>query len=126
MTQLPRRLVKANYFNHLGRKEKEAQIKDVDKDIRGWMVEVMTKNEYGMDTIKNIARGKLEMVEATMMPENMVASIFKATNILLIAFSKLKSALETFWGKRIFASENSFSQLRKFVVRLINDHWMNV
>jgi hypothetical protein len=106
--------------------EKEAQIKDAEKDIRGWMIEVLTENEDGMDIIKEIAREKLGMVEATVMPANIVASLFKLTNMLPTAFRKLTSAVETFWGRRMFASaEKSVSQLRIDAVLPITDHWMN-
>lgn len=101
---LPRRLVKGNDFNHLPEREKEAQIKDAEKDIRGWMIKVLTENEGGMDIIKEIAREKLGMVEATVMPANIVASLFKLTNMLPTTFRKLKSAVQTFWGRRMFAS----------------------
>ena len=65
------------------------------------------------------------MVEATDMPENMVASIFKLTNMLLSAFRKLESTVETFCGRRMFAYEKIFSQLRKYAVITISDSCMN-
>ena len=65
------------------------------------------------------------MVEATVMPANIVLSLFKLTNMLPTDFRKLKSSVETFWGKKLFASEKSVSQLRKYFVLPIADHWMN-
>ena len=63
------RIVKANNFNHLTEKEKEDQMKDAEKDIRGWMIEVLNDNEDVMYIIKDIEGWKLGMVEATVMPE---------------------------------------------------------
>ena len=51
-----------------------------EKDIRVWMVEVLTDNEYGMDIIKEITREKLGIVETMVMPENIVVSLFKLKN----------------------------------------------
>ena len=54
---------------------------------------MLTDNEDGMDIKKDIAKEKLGMVEAMVMPENMVKYLFKLTNMLLAAFSKLKSTV---------------------------------
>ena len=54
---------------------------------------MLTDNEDGMDFKKDIAKEKIGMVEATVMPGNIVASLIKLTNMLLAAFSKSKSAV---------------------------------
>ena len=56
LTKLPWRPVRVNDFNRLPESEKEAQMKYSEKDIRVWMIEVLTDNEDGMDIIKEIAR----------------------------------------------------------------------
>ena len=54
-----------------------------EKDIRVWMIEVLTDNENGMDIIKEIAREKLRIVETMVTPENIIVSLFKLKNMLL-------------------------------------------
>ena len=54
-----------------------------EKDIRVWMIEVLTDNEDGMDIIKEIARGGFGIVETMVMPENIAVSLLKLKNMLL-------------------------------------------
>ena len=90
-------IIKSNGFNHLPDREKEAQMKYAEKYIPGWLIEVLNENEDGMGIIKDITMEKLGMVEAKVMPSNIVVSLFKLKNMPLKSFNKFKSALETFW-----------------------------
>ena len=83
LTKLPWRPVRVNNFHRLPEREKEAQMKYSEKDIRVWMIAVLTDNEDGMDIIKEIAREKLGIVETMVMPENIIVSLFKLKNMLL-------------------------------------------
>ena len=71
-------------------------MKDSEKGVQGWMIKVLTENKYGINIIKYIAREKLGISEAMVVPVNIVTSLFKLKNMLLAAFSKFKSVVETF------------------------------